>query len=103
MRVLLLSFCFCSFMLSASPLKLVSQNFAPFADESETGEMTGVFGPSNTQYSLESFNHTLGDMGLTQMTIKVIPEADGQGLVLLKEGMYQAYYVNRDLYFMTAV
>lgn len=184
MRVLLLSFCFCSFLLSASPLKLVSQNFAPFAYESETGEMTGVlvdiikqtctywqegcnieiqsnqkskyhlnfglangnfpmgwnlvrtktmwfsiplveteygffvrnssdissvepaslasqsvgvFGPSNTQYSLESFNHILGDMGLAQMIIDVIPEADGQGLVLLKEGRYQAYYANRDL------
>ena len=63
------------------------------------GMTVGVFGPSNTSYSLEKIRDQMKAQGLKPIQIDMRPNADGTGLKKVALGRVQLYYVNRDVGF----
>ncbi|MCG7495672.1 transporter substrate-binding domain-containing protein [Vibrio sp. Of7-15] len=61
------------------------------------GKTIGVFGPSNTQYTLEKIRDEMTSQKLIPFRIEDHPNADGRGLIKLANGRYDLYFVNRDL------
>jgi polar amino acid transport system substrate-binding protein len=63
------------------------------------GMTVGVFGPSNTSYSLQKIREQMKAQGLRPIEIDMTPNADGTGLKKVAAGRVQLYYVNRDVGF----
>ena len=63
------------------------------------GMTVGVFGPSNTSYSLQKIREQMKAQGLKPIEIDMTPNADGTGLKKVAAGRVQLYYVNRDVGF----
>ncbi|WP_415890652.1 substrate-binding periplasmic protein [Neptuniibacter sp. SY11_33] len=65
--------------------------------ESFSGLKVGVFGPSNTSYSLERLSEDLEEKGLGPINVKMLPNSNGQNLKKLVAKRIDAVYLNRDL------
>ncbi len=61
------------------------------------GKKIGVFGPSNTQNTLEIIRASMIEAGLSPITIEVRPNADAHGLVMLARGRADLRFINRDV------
>ena len=70
-------------------------NYTKLADLE--GLVIGVFGPSNTQFSLEKIQHKMIELGLVPIEIDRHSNADGKGLIKVIKERYGLYYVNSDL------
>ncbi|WP_415906593.1 substrate-binding periplasmic protein [Neptuniibacter sp. QD72_48] len=62
-----------------------------------SGLKVGVFGPSNTSYSLERLSNKLEEQGLEPINVKMLPNSNGQNLKKLVAKRIDAVYLNRDL------
>ena len=61
------------------------------------GQVVGVFGPSNTQFSLENIRREMIAKGLEPIEIDQHSNADGKGLIKVIKERYGLYYVNSEL------
>lgn len=86
---------------------LLTTSYSFYAQEGSTftfnqlsdleGKTIGVFGPSNTQYTLEKIRDEMISQKLIPFRIDDHPNADGRGLIKLANGRYDLYFVNQDV------
>lgn len=61
-----------------------------------SGQKVGVFGPSNTSYSLEMLSEELEARGLEPLHIQMLPNSNGQNFRKLMDNRIDAVFHNQD-------
>ncbi|MCP4325581.1 MAG: amino acid ABC transporter substrate-binding protein [Alteromonadales bacterium] len=59
------------------------------------GKTVGVFGPSNTETTLNSLQQSMQIKGLSPIQIEVMPNVNEHGIEKLLKDRYQLYFVNK--------